>query len=321
MISHPLRNLSESASAASSDAESKFATRPKILAPASAGVGFKHDHVDAILENSGNVNFLEVHAENYMGDGGHPHRTLDRVRQDFPISLHGVCMSIGGPKPISEDHLTRFKTLVDRYQPALVSEHLAWSTHDDIFMNDLLPLPYTKETLDHVCDHVSHMQDVIGRQMLLENPATYVLFDNSTISETDFMREIVKRTGCGLLLDINNVFVSATNHKFSALEYLDEFPVEHVGEIHLAGHTEQEDDEGALLLIDSHNRPVSDPVWQLYEDVIEQAGPIPTLVEWDSDLPEWPVLRSEAGNAHKILERSEKMHNLGLLGERHAVPG
>lgn len=321
MISHPLRSHSDSASAASSDAESKFATRLNDLTPASAGVSFKHDHVDAILENSGNVSFLEVHAENYMGDGGHPHRTLERVRQDFPISLHGVCMSIGGPKPISEDHLSRFKALVDRYQPAMISEHLAWSTHDDIFMNDLLPLPYTKETLDHVCDHVSHMQDAIGRQMFLENPATYVLFENSTISETDFMREIVKRTGCGLLLDINNVFVSATNHKFSALEYLDEFPIEHVGEIHLAGHTEQEDDEGALLLIDSHDRPVSDPVWQLYEDVIEQAGPIPTLVEWDSDLPEWPVLRSEAGNADKILKRAEKMHNLGLLGERHAVPG
>ncbi len=321
MISRPLRSHGELASVASSDANSKFATRPCDLTPASAGVGFKHDHVDAILENSGDVSFLEVHAENYMGDGGHPHRILERVRQDFPISLHGVCMSIGGPNPISEDHLSRFKALVDRYQPAMVSEHLAWSTHDDIFMNDLLPLPYTEQTLEHVCSHVGHMQDVIGRQIFLENPATYVLFEDSTISETEFLRSIVNRTGCGLLLDINNVFVSATNHKFSALEYLDAFPTEHVGEIHLAGHTVQEDDEGAPLLIDSHDRPVSDPVWDLYEDVIEQAGPIPTLVEWDSDLPEWPVLRSEAGNAAKILKRSEKMHNLGLLGERHAVSG
>ncbi len=321
MISRPLRSHGELSSVASSDANSTFATRPRDLTPASAGVGFKHDHVDAILENAGDVGFLEVHAENYMGDGGHPHRILERVRQDFPISLHGVCMSIGGPKPISEDHLSRFKALVDRYQPAMVSEHLAWSTHDDIFMNDLLPLPYTEQTLEHVCNHVSHMQDVIGRQIFLENPATYVLFGDSTITETDFMRSIVKRTGCGLLLDINNVFVSATNHKFSALEYLDAFPTDHVGEIHLAGHTVQKDDEGAPLLIDSHDRPVSDPVWELYEDVVEQAGPIPTLVEWDSDLPEWPVLRSEAGNAAKILKRAQKMHNLGLLGERHAVSG
>lgn len=321
MTSRPLRRHSEVVSAASSDAAaSRFATRPN-LTSASAGVSFKHDHLDAILKDSGNVAFLEVHAENYMGDGGYPHRTLERVRQDFPISLHGVCMSIGGPKPLSQDHLSRFKALVDRYEPSMVSEHLAWSTHDDVFLNDLLPLPYTAETLDHVCAHVNQMQDTIGRQMYLENPATYVLFENSTMSETDFMREIVKRTGCGLLLDINNVFVSATNHKFSALEYLDAFPLEHVGEIHLAGHTEQEDDAGDRLLIDSHDRPVSDPVWQLFEDVIESNGCIPTLVEWDSELPEWEVLRAEAGNADRILKRAERMHNLGPLGSRHAVSG
>lgn len=321
MILPPLQNQSGKASAASSGAMLRSATRHHDLAPASAGVGFKHDHLDAILEDAGNVGFLEVHAENYMGDGGYPHRTLERVRQDFPISLHGVCMSIGGPKPLSEDHLSRFKALVDRYEPSMVSEHLAWSTHDDIFLNDLLPLPYTSETLNNVCAHVSKMQDVIGRRIFLENPATYVLFDDSTMSETDFMRDIVKRTGCGLLLDINNVFVSATNHKFSAEEYLAQFPLEFVGEIHLAGHTEQEDDEGAVLLIDSHNRPVSDPVWSLYQSVVEQAGPIPTLVEWDSDLPEWDVLRAEAGSAHKILDRVQKMHALGPLGERHAVAG
>ncbi|MDZ7823152.1 MAG: DUF692 domain-containing protein [Ahrensia sp.] len=289
------------------------------MAPVSAGVSFKHDYLDAILKDVGDVGFLEVHAENYMGDGGYPHRTLEKIRENFPISLHGVCMSLGGPKALSQDHLRRFKALVDRYEPAMVSEHLAWSTHDDIFLNDLLPLPYTAQTLDHVCTHVNQMQDTIGRKILLENPATYVLFEQSVMSETDFMRQIVQRTGCGLLLDINNVFVSATNHHFSALEYLDEFPLEHVGEIHLAGHTEQHDDQGNRLLIDSHDRAVSDPVWQLYEDVIETNGCVPTLVEWDSDLPSWEVLRAEAGYANKILKRSERMHQLNNLGTRHAV--
>ncbi|MEQ8401943.1 MAG: DUF692 domain-containing protein [Roseitalea porphyridii] len=271
--------------------------------PAAAGVGFKPGHLDDIVADPGTVGFLEVHAENYMGEGGPPHRTLQRVRRDFPVSLHGVCMSIGGPDPLDEDHLARFAALCERYEPGLISEHLAWSTHDDVYLNDLLPLPYTAETLSHVCDHVDRMQEVTGRRMLLENPATYVVFDNSTMSETDFLRAVVARTGCGLLLDVNNVFVSATNHGFSARDYLAAFPLDDVGEIHLAGHTEQQDDEGAPLLIDSHDRPVADPVWTLYEEVIGRTGPVPTLVEWDSDLPEWPVLRAEADAATAILRR------------------
>lgn len=272
------------------------------IAP-SAGVSFKTDHLGAIVDDPGSVGFLEVHAENYMGAGGAPHRMLERVRQDHAISLHGVCMSIGGPQPLNEDHLARFAALVKRYEPGLISEHLAWATHDDVFYNDLLPLPYTDETLAHVCEHIDRMQEVTGRQMLLENPATYVLFDDSTMSETDFLRTVVHRTGCGLLLDINNVFVSATNHGYSARQYLADFPLRHVGEIHLAGHDEQEDDEGDLLLIDTHDRAVADPVWTLYEEVIAQAGPIPTLVEWDADLPDWPVLRAEADAANTILNR------------------
>ena len=225
-------------------------------------------------------------------------------------------MSIGGPQPLSEDHLARFKTLVDRYEPALVSEHLAWSTHDEVFMNDLLPLPYTEETLAHVCGHIDRMQDVIGRQMLLENPSTYVVFENSTFGETDFIREIVRRTGCGLLLDVNNVFVSATNHGFSPMSYLMDYPMEHVGEIHLAGHAVQEDDEGEPLLIDSHDAPVADAVWDLYAIVIRQSGPIPTLIEWDSDLPDWPILRAEAAAADRILD--EAAHSF-MMGKSHAV--
>jgi uncharacterized protein len=296
-------------------ARSRFAAR-KAPIPASAGVGFKHTHLDAILADDDPVGFLEVHAENYMGDGGFPHRALERIRQDFPVSLHGVCMSIGGPQPLSIDHLTRFRDLVQRYEPGLVSEHLAWSTHDDVFMNDLLPLPYTDETLSHVCEHIDRMQDFIGRQMLLENPSTYVVFENSTMSETDFIREIVRRTGSGLLLDVNNVFVSATNHGYSPLSYLMDYPLEHVGEIHLAGHAVQEDDEGETLLIDSHDAPVADAVWDLYEIVVKQTGPIPTLVEWDSDLPDWPVLKSEAVAAERILENAA--HTF-MIGKSHAV--
>ena len=202
-----------------------------------------------------------------------------------------------------EAHLQRFRALVERYEPALVSEHLAWSTHETTFFNDLLPLPYTRATLARVSEHIDEAQEAIGRPILLENPSTYVVFRESTMSETDFVRELVSRTGCGLLLDVNNVFVSATNHGYSALDYLADFPVEHVGEIHLAGHAEQTDDEGELLLIDSHDGPVADAVWKLFEIVVGRCGPIPTLVEWDSNIPEWPVLKAEAAAAQAILDR------------------
>src|SRR3954454_1029245 len=259
-----------------------------------AGTSFKPEHLQAILGAKPQRGFFEVHAENYMGAGGAPHRTLERVRRDYPLSLHGVCMSIGGPQPLDRAHLARFRGLVARYQPALVSEHLAWSTHETSYFNDLLPLPYTQATLDLVCDHIDEVQDALRRPILLENPSTYVAFRSSTISETDFIRSVACRTGCGLLLDINNVFVSATNHGFSALQYLADFPLSRVGEIHLAGHAEASDDEGELLLIDSHDSPVADPVWKLFEIVIERCGPIPTLIEWDSNIPAWPILKAEA---------------------------
>jgi uncharacterized protein (UPF0276 family) len=268
-----------------------------------AGTSFKHEHLPAILAEGKQEGFFEVHAENYMGAGGPPHDALTRIRRDHPVSLHGVCMSIGGPQPIDRTHLVRFKALVDRYEPALVSEHLAWSTHDTIFFNDLLPLPYTQTTLARVAEHIDEVQVAIGCPILLENPSTYVAFPESTMSETDFIRKLVGRTGCGLLLDVNNVFVSATNHGYSALAYLSDFPLEHVGEIHLAGHAQQADDEGDLLLIDSHDGPVADAVWKLFDIVIDRCGPTPTLVEWDSAIPEWPVLRAEAAAAQAILDR------------------
>lgn len=287
---------------------------PAFSLAGSAGTSFKPEHLQAIMAESAPQGFFEVHAENYMGAGGPPHRALERVRRDHPLSLHGVCMSLGGPQPLDREHLARFKTLVDRYEPALVSEHLAWSTHLNTYLNDLLPLPYTSTTLSRVCDHIDEMQAAIGRPILLENPSTYVLFADSTMSETEFIGEVSRRTGCGLLLDVNNVFVSATNHGFSALDYLRDFPLSQVGEIHLAGHAEQADDEGDLLLIDSHDGPVADAVWRLYELVIARRGPIPTLIEWDSRIPDWPVLRAEATAAQVILDRyaqGEPSHALG----------
>jgi uncharacterized protein (UPF0276 family) len=275
---------------------------PSFSATRLAGTSFKHEHFQGIVDQGKHEGFFEVHAENYMGAGGRPHRMLERIRTDHPVSIHGVCMSIGGQEPLDAVHLERFRALVARYEPALVSEHLAWSTHASTYFNDLLPLPYTEATLVRVADHIGHVQETIGRPILLENPSTYIAFSESTMSETDFLRALVQRSGCGLLLDVNNVFVSATNQGFSAVDYLAVFPLSHVGEIHLAGHAKQTDDEGDPLLIDSHDRKVADLVWALFESVVARCGPVPTLVEWDSSIPEWPVLRAEAEAAQAILD-------------------
>jgi uncharacterized protein (UPF0276 family) len=277
--------------------------RPATDAAGWIGTSFKHEHLAAILADRTNDSFFEVHAENYMGAGGPPHRALARIRDAYPLSIHGVGMSIGGSEPLDQPHLARFRDLIARCEPALVSEHLAWSTHAGTFFNDLLPLPYTAETLARVCRHIDEVQEAIRRPILLENPATYVAFSSSTMSETEFIASVARRTGCGLLLDVNNVFVSATNHGYSAAAYLDAFPLGRVGEIHLAGHTEQTDDEGEPLLIDSHDCAVASPVWSLYENVIARTGPVPTLVEWDSKVPAWPVLQSQALAARQLMHK------------------
>jgi uncharacterized protein (UPF0276 family) len=279
-----------------------------------AGTSFKHEHLAAILGEEKQSGFFEIHAENYMGAGGPPHRALEFLRRNYPLSLHGVCMSIGGEQPLDKAHLARFCSLVERYEPAMVSEHLAWSTHERTYFNDLLPLPYTASTLGRVCNHIDEVQEAIRRPLLLENPSTYLAFREQTMSETDFIRAIAKRTGCGLLLDINNVFVSAANHGFSAREYLVDFPLSRVGEIHLAGHAQQADDEGDALLIDSHDSPVADAVWKLFEIVTAQCGPVPTLIEWDSKIPDWPILKAEAAAAQAILDRRHI-----AAEERHAA--
>ncbi|SCB13289.1 MNIO family bufferin maturase [Rhizobium lusitanum] len=272
--------------------------------PRRAGVGFKPEHFAAIDAVSQPIGFFEVHAENYMGAGGPPHAQLGKLRQDYALSIHGVGLSIGSMQPLDADHLARLKIVCDRYEPESFSEHLAWSSHDTTFLNDLLPLPYTEATLAQVCAHIDEVQTLLGRQMLLENPATYLLFEESTIEEVDFLSEVAHRTGCGLLLDVNNVFVAATNHRLDPRDYLKRFPVQQVREIHLSGHSETTDDAGAPLLIDSHDTPVKDPVWELYEELITRTGPIASLVEWDNDVPQWPVLRAEAEAAGTILRRA-----------------
>jgi uncharacterized protein (UPF0276 family) len=265
------------------------------------GVGYKPQHFQNILENPAPVGWLEIHAENYMGAGGRPLAQLRHLSERFPISVHGVGLSIGGEGPLDADHLARLKTLCDWLNPASFSEHLAWSTHEGAFLNDLLPLPYTPATLQRVVDHIDHVQAVLGRRMLLENPSTYIAFAETSLSETDFLAEIGRRTGCGLLLDVNNVYVSGTNQNYDPLGYLQAFPLHLVGEIHLGGHDEDRDDHGNRLLIDSHGTEVVDPVWALYAQTIQLGGARPTLIEWDNDVPDWPVLAAEAGRAARHL--------------------
>ncbi|MCV2881286.1 DUF692 domain-containing protein [Actibacterium sp. XHP0104] len=280
------------------DAAPRFPDLPNL-----PGVGYKPQHFAALVDDPGAVAWLEIHAENYMGDGGRPLAQLRHLAERFPISVHGVGLSIGGEDPLDADHLARLKHLVGWLSPARFSEHLAWSTHDSAFLNDLLPLPYTADTLARVCDHIDQVQDVLGRQMLLENPSTYLAFDETTWAEVDFLAEIARRTGCGLLLDVNNVFVSATNQQTDPYAYIDAFPLAHVGEIHLGGHDDDTDDTGAPLLIDSHGKPVVDPVWALYAHTLARAGARPTLIEWDNDVPDWPVLEHEAAQAGALLEQ------------------
>ncbi|WP_298675808.1 DUF692 domain-containing protein [uncultured Lentibacter sp.] len=271
--------------------------------PNSAGLGYKPQHFAEIMKNAGPVSWFEVHAENYMGQGGRPLAQLRALSERFPISVHGVGLSIGGEGPLDSDHLSRLKHLCDWLNPASFSEHLAWSSHDSAFLNDLLPLPYNAASLARVASHISQVQDTLGRQMLLENPSSYLAFEASEMSETDFLRDLAARTGCGLLLDVNNVFVSATNLGSSPQAYIEDFPLENVHEIHLGGHDEDEDDAGQPLLIDSHGREVIDPVWALLDLTLERAGPKPLLVEWDNNVPDWPVLAAEAARAGAALAK------------------
>jgi len=267
-------------------------------------VGLKPEHFQAILATQPDIGFFEVHAENYLVAGGPFHHYLSRIRERYPLSIHGVGLSIGADAALDVDHLNALQRLLDKYQPQSFSEHLAWSTHGAAFLNDLLPLPYNTATLQRVCDHIDQVQTHLQRRMLLENPATYVEFAASTWDEGGFITEVLRRTGCGLLLDVNNVHVSCINHHRDAHATIRALPLHAVGEIHLAGFAEQVDGNGDALLIDSHGAPVAQAVWDLYAFTLALTGAQPTLLERDNDIPAWPVLLAEAHLADALLRQS-----------------
>ncbi|AVJ21567.1 DUF692 domain-containing protein [Pseudomonas carnis] len=271
--------------------------------PYRAGLGLKTEHFTEVLETRPDIGFFEVHAENYMVAGGPFHHYLGLIRAQYPLSLHGVGLSIGGEAPLDREHLARLATLIERYQPQSFSEHLAWSSHGPVFLNDLLPLAYDACTLERVCEHVDQVQSALKRPMLLENPSTYLQFERSTLDETDFISQIVRRTGCGLLLDVNNVYVSCINHQRDPLAYIDALPLHAVDEIHLAGFAEDTDSLGDRLLIDDHGAPIDNAVWQLYAQVLTRTGAVATLIERDNQVPAFSVLQAEARQAEWYLSQ------------------
>ncbi|GIX38481.1 MAG: UPF0276 protein [Silanimonas sp.] len=271
--------------------------------PNGIGIGFKPVHADALLADGRDLDFIEVHAENLMGAGGPVHARIDAVRSEFALSLHGVGLSIGGEEALDERHLERLARVVARFEPAIVSEHLAWSTHGGVFFNDLLPIAYDAATLDRVVRHVDRLQERLQRRVLIENPSTYVALAGSAMEEAAFLAELVARSGCGLLLDLNNVVVSQYNRGDSPARYLDRYPLHAVGEIHLAGHTIQALGDGTLLRIDDHGSVVGDEAWSLYALVMTRVAPLPTLVEWDTDVPSFDVLAGEARTARTLQRR------------------
>jgi hypothetical protein len=270
--------------------------------PPRCGLGLKPEHFRSILETRPELGFFEVHAENYMVEGGPLHHYLAQIRSHYPLSLHGVGLSIGGECGLDVAHLDRLAALIDRYAPESFSEHLAWSSHGGVFLDDLLPLPYNRDCLNRVCAHVDQVQTRLGRRMLLENPATYVEFAASTFTEAEFIGEVVARTGCGLLLDVNNAYVSCVNHGRDPWAFIEALPLAATGQIHLAGFAHDTDAAGDPLLIDTHGAPVAQAVWDLYRRVLGRVGPTPTLIERDNDIPPLPVLLAEARCAEGMLQ-------------------
>ena len=272
--------------------------------PASAGIGLRAVHHDALLAERPQVGWLEAHSENYFADGGAQLDYLTRLRERYPLSLHGVGLSLGSVDELDREHLRRLKRLVDRVQPGLVSEHVCWGAIGGVHLNDLLPLPYTAEALRHLARRVSQLQDALGRPVLLENVSSYLEFTTSEMTEADFLVALARESGCGLLLDVNNVYVSARNHGFDARVFIARIPPALVGEIHLAGHSVNRLADGGEILIDTHSTHVCPAVWDLYEFALRHCGPVPTLIEWDTDIPALGVLVAEAHAAELRLERA-----------------
>jgi uncharacterized protein (UPF0276 family) len=279
----------------------KFAARSTI--PARAGIGLRSQHHRDALISPVQVGWLEVHSENYFGAGGVPLRDLETLRADYPISLHGVGMSLGSVDDLDRQHLKQLKDLIQRIEPGLVSEHLSWSSFGGRHLNDLVPIPYTEETLAYFVARVNQVQDYLGRELLIENPSSYLEYQFSTLSEAEFINELARRSGCGILLDVNNVYVSCSNHDWNALDYLQAIRPEKVGEIHLAGHSVNRVDDQQIL-IDTHDGPVCEAVWQLYQTTLQLLGSCPTLIEWDAALPTWQTLITEAETADNYLEQA-----------------
>ena len=273
---------------------------------ACAGIGLKPEYYDQALAAPVDGIWFEVHAENYMVDGGPRLAWLGAIRERHPIALHGVAMSLAADADPDLDHLARLVAMAKRFEPARISEHLAWSDWGGVYYPDLLPVPRTSASLRRIAANICRVQDALKRHILIENPSHYLVMDDHEFEETDFLRELVRRSGCGLLLDINNVFVSARNLGFDAHAYLDAFPTDAVQEIHLAGHT-ADPALGESLLIDSHDAPVAEAVWALYRRFTTRAGSRPTLIERDGNLPDWEVLRAECDRAQVILDESMAM--------------
>jgi uncharacterized protein len=267
--------------------------------PAGAGIGLRAPHYREILGTRPAIGWVEAHSENYFGAGGQPHYFLERVRADYPLTLHGVGLSLGSADALRRGHLTKLKALISRYEPAMVSEHLSWMAFGGRFANDLLPLPYTEESLSLLASRVGEAQDFLARQVLVENVSCYLTFHHSTIPEPEFIAELARRSGCAILLDVNNVYVNSVNHGFDPARFIDGIPAERVREIHLAGFS-----NATGCLIDTHGAPVCEAVWALYCHALARFGPVPTLIEWDTDIPELPVLLSEARKAHLLMEQA-----------------
>lgn len=295
-----------------------YSGRPTDFLNSYLGVGYKPVHFSALydsedIESTEHVGWIEVHAENYMGRGGLLPAQLRALQETYALSLHGVGLSLGSETGLDKEHLARLVELVTDYRPFLVSEHLAWSSHGSYFLNDLLPLPYTQEVLDRVCRHVDEVQSALGRQILVENPSTYLSFAASHISEPAFLETMAQRTGCGLLLDVNNIYVSCFNNGGNPDEYLDEFPLHFVKEIHLAGYAEDHAAEG-VVLIDNHGGPVRRPVWGLFHRLIQKTGYLPTLIEWDTNIPDWRMLHAEVLKAREVMMEAHHSSELEKAG-------
>lgn len=267
----------------------------------SVGIGLRHPYYQEVLETELELGWLEVHPENYFGGGAHRY-FLSEARKSYQLSLHAIGLSLGSDQPVAEAHLRQFKDLIEIYQPFNVSDHASWSASGNAHLNDLLPLPYTQESLDQLARNVERTQDYFGRRILVENPSTYVAFAENEMHEDVFMNRIAEMTGCGILLDLNNIYVQAHNHGYDAFRYIDTIDERHVGEMHLAGHIKQEAGDG-VLLIDTHSRPVKQDVWDLYEHAVRRFGGRPTLIEWDQDFPTLEVLVGEADKARAVIER------------------